>query len=348
MSLTVKFRTVASLALVALVFGACGNLLEPAAAVVHGTKITIDEIQQAADEFEQSPEYKRLAQQGDADAISREFEQSYLSSLIRRAVLKPEAEELGIEVTDAEVQEQLDAIAAEFPSQSAFEEALKEQGLTLDQLTQLVADRALEEKLRAEVTADVAPSEPELRAHYEENFEDFQETEAQHILVGKRDLATDIARQLQNASKGEVAALFKQLATQHSTDNSNKDNAGELGFFMPGDFVPEFEEGAAALKIGEVSDPVRSEFGWHVIRVTDRRAIPFEDAREQIAAEIGGTSEEDAWQAWVRAAYEAAEVEVNPRYGEFNLATQAIEDVSPRTVPGGEVTPPAESPEPSP
>ena len=347
MKRAVKFRRVASLALIALVFGACGNLLEPAAAVVHGTKITIDEIQEAADEFEQSPEYKRLAQQGDADAITREFEQSYLSSLIRRAVLKPEAEKLGVEVTGAEVREQLDAIAAEFPSQSAFQEALKEQGLTLDQLTQLVADRALEEKLRAEVTADVGPSEAELRAHYEDNAEDFQETEAQHILVDKRDLATDIARQLQGAPKGEVAALFKQLAAQHSTDDSNKDNAGELGFFTPGDFVPEFEEGAAALEIGEVSDPVGSEFGWHVIRVTDRRAIPFGDAREQIAVEIGGTAEEDAWQAWVRAAYEAAEVEVNPRYGEFNLATQAIEDASPRTVPGAEVTP-ASTPEPSP
>ena len=343
-----NFRKVVSLGLAALVLAACGNLLEPAAAVVHGTKITIDEIQQAANEFEQSPEYKRLAQQGDADAITREFEQSYLSSLIRRAVLKPEAKELGIEVTAAEVQDQLDAIAGEFPSQSAFEEALKEQGLTLDQLTQLVADRALEEKLRAEVTTDVGPSEAELRAHYEENPEDFQETAAQHILVDKRTLATDIARQLQDAPKGEIEGLFKRLAAQHSKDNSNKDMAGDLGYFTPGDFVPEFQEGADALEIGEVSDPVRSEFGWHVIRVTDRQKIPFEAAREQIAAEIGGTSEEDAWQAWVRAAYEAADVEVNPRYGEFNLSTQAIEDASPRTVPGAEVTPPKNIPEPSP
>ena len=345
MSLGVK---AASLGLIALVFGGCGNLLEPAAAVVHGTKITIDEIQQATDEFEQSPQYKRLAQQGDADAITREFEQSYLSSLIRRAVLEPEAEELGVEVTDAEVQDQLDAIASEFPSQSAFEEALKEEGLTLDQLTQLVEDRALEEKLRAEVTRDVGPSEAELRAHYEDNIEDFQETAAQHILVGKRTLATDIARQLQDASKNEVEGLFKRLAAAHSTDNSTKDSAGDLGYFTPGDFVPEFQDGADALEIGEVSDPVRSEFGWHVIRVTDRQKIPFEAARDQIAVEIGGTTEEDAWQAWVRAAYEGADVEVNPRYGEFNLATQAIEDVSPRTVPGGEVTPPAPTPEPSP
>jgi foldase protein PrsA len=338
-------RNVVSCAAAVLVLGACGNLLDPAAAVVHGSKITIDEVQAAVDEFNRSPEYERLAEQGDADAITREFEQSYLSTLIRRAVLTPEATERGIEVTEAEVQDQLDAIAAEFPSQSAFEEALKEQGLTLDQLTQLVEDRALEEKLRAEITAEVGPTDEEIRAFYDDNSDDFRETEAQHILVAKRALATDISRQLQAAPKRQVAGLFARLAKRHSTDNSNKDNAGELGFFSPGDFVPEFDEGAAALAIGEVSDPVRSEFGWHVIRVTGRRPIPFDQASGQIAAQIGGTSEEDAWQAWLHEAYETAEVEVNPRYGEFNLATQAIEDASPRTVPGAEETAPA-SPEP--
>jgi len=335
------------LALVALVTGACGNLLEPAAAVVHGTKITLDEVQRAVEDFRASPEFERLAQQGDADAITREFEQSYLSTLVRRAVLTPEAEALGVEVTPSEVQDQLDSIASEFPSQSAFEEALKEQGLTIEQLTQLIEDRALEEKLRAEVTADVGPTEEEIRVQYDENLDDFQETEAQHILVDRKNLAQDIARQLQGAPKNKVAGLFESLARRHSTDNSNKDNAGRLGFFAPGDFVPEFEAGAAALDLGEVSDPVQSEFGWHVIRVTDRRTIPFEQARDRIDAQLGGSSEEDAWQAWLRGAFEAADVEVNPRYGEFNLETQAIEDASPRTVPGAEETP-AGIPEPEP
>lgn len=333
------------LAVVALVTGACGNLLEPAAAVVHGTKIETDEVQQAVDDFQASPEYERLAQQGDADAITREFEQSYLSGLIRRAVLTPEAEELGIEVTQREVDDQLSSIQSEFPSQSAFEEALKEQGLTLEQLTQLIEDRALEEKLRAEITADVGPTEEEIRAYYDENTDEFQETEAQHILVDRGPLAQDIARRLQAAPKNEVADLFARLARRHSTDNSNRDNGGRLGFFSPGDFVPEFEEGAAAVDVGEVSDPVQSEFGFHVIWVTDRRTLPFEQARDRIDTQLGGSSEEDAWREWLQDVYEAADVEVNPRYGEFNFETQAIEDASPRTVPGAEETP-AATPEP--
>ncbi|HWC15264.1 MAG TPA: peptidylprolyl isomerase [Actinomycetota bacterium] len=319
---------------------ACGTLLDPAAAVVHGKKITIDEVQSAVEDFHESPEYKRLAGEGDGDAITREFEQSYLSQLIRRAVLTPEAAERGIEVTEQEITDQLESLKAEFPSEGAFEEALREQGLTLDQLEQLIHDRQLEEELRAEITKDIGPTDQEIEEHYEANAARFSETEVQHILVEERALANDIARQLQKAPPGRVDELFARLAKQHSTDPSNAGKAGDLGFFSPGEFVPEFEAGAAELEIGEISEPVQTEFGWHVIRVTDRRPLALDEVAEQIATELGGAEEEEAWTQWVREAYREADVKVNPRFGEFNLATQQVEDASARTVPGAELTPP--------
>jgi foldase protein PrsA len=334
-----RLRSLALALSTMLLFGACGNLLEPAAAVVHGEKIPVDEITSAVEDFQKTQEFERLTQQGDADAITREFEQSYLSQLIRREILTPEASERGVEVTDEEVQEQLDAIQSEFVSPSAFEEALREQGLTLDQLKQLIADRALEEALRAEITADLAPTDEEIAEFYEENREQFQETEAQHILVDDKARAANISRQLQAAPKDDVVPLFKTLAQRFSTDKSNKASGGELGFFSQGQFVPEFEEGANALEIGEVSDPIKSEFGWHVIRVTDRRVRSILKVRDDIVTQLSGAEEEAAWERFVENAYRDAEVEVNPRYGEFNLATQQIEDASARTIPGAEETP---------
>ena len=331
-------RKLALAALAALALSSC-DLVEPAAAMVNGEKITVSEIQKAVDEFKESPEFARLGAQGDADAITREFEQSYLATVIRREVLTPEAAERGIEVTDEEVQAQLEEIQAEFASQGAFEEALKEQGLTLAQLEQLIADRQLEQKLRESVNEDLAPDDAEIQAYYEDNLEDFQETEAQHILVKKQNLAREIADQLHDARKPEVPGLFARLAKRYSTDKSNKADAGKLGFFAPGQFVPEFEEGANALDVGEISDPVKTEFGFHVIWVTDREPVPIDEVRGQIVAEISGVDEETAWQNWVKQAYVDAEVEVNPRYGEFNLETQQIEDASARTVPGAEETP---------
>jgi foldase protein PrsA len=339
-------RKLAAIAVVALVMSSCG-LVEPAAAVVDGKKIPMDEVQQAVDDFKESPEFKRLGAQGDAQAITREFEQSYLATLIRRRVLQPQAAARGIEVTDEEVAEQLEEIQAEFATPSAFEEALREQGLTLEQLEQLIADRTLEQKLRESVNADLAPSDAEIEAYYEANISDYQETEAQHILVRNEGLAQDIADQLHSAPKAQLDSLFSRLAKQHSTDKSNKAEGGMLGFFTPEQFVPEFVAGADKLDVGEVSDPVETEFGFHVIWVTDRRPTALEDVRGEIVAQISGVDEETAWQNWVKQAYQDAEVEVNPRYGEFNLDTQQIEDASARTVPGAEETPASDAtPEP--
>lgn len=319
-----------------LAFTACGDLANPAAAVVNNQKIPIEEVQEAVGDFRASREFQRLSEQGDPDALTREFEQTFLSQLIRRAVLVPRGEDLGISVTEAELTEQLDQIEGEFPSESAFLEALKEQGLTLGQLEQLVRDRALEEKLRAEILEREGPDEAQLRAYYEENTDEFTETATQHILMRDRSLAVDIAEQLQAVASQQIEDLFAQLARRHSRDRSNRQLGGELGFNPPGSFVPAFEAAADELAIGEVSDPVKTRFGWHVLRVIDRRPQPFDAVRGQIQAELGLPSDDEIWNEWVKEAYSAADVRVNPRYGEFNLETQQVESASARTVPGAE------------
>ena len=344
-----KVRVCASV-VVLLFASACGALLEPAAAVVNGQKITVEEVQRAVDDFKKSSEFKRLSQQGDEAAITRDFEQSYVSTLIRRAVLVPEAAELDIEVTDEEIQDQLEQIQGEFPSDSAFQEALKEQGLTLEQLELLIRDRALEEKLRAAVAEESAPSEDEMRAYYEDHLDDFEETETSHILVDSKSLAARLSRELRVAPKRDRDDLFTRRAKQHSQDKSNKALGGALGFNPAGSFVPPFEEAADALQVGEISAPVKTRFGWHVIWVTGRRPAPFARVQEEVQAGLGAPSDEEVWDEWIRDAYEDAGVKVNPRYGEFNLETQQVEDVSARTVPGAEESPRGEAepvPEPS-
>ena len=330
-------RLIVPFVALALLLTGCGELLDPAAAVVNGQKITVDEISADLERFEASPEFERLAQQGDAQALKRQVEQQILSQEIRRAVLQPKAEDFGIEITEEDVAERMDQIKADFPSEGAFEEALKEQGLTLDQLTELVEDNLLEERLREEVTKDTVPSEDELTAYYEENEADFTETAAQHILVADKALATRIANQLQ-AAKDEAALerLFNKLAKQHSTDQSNAAQGGDLGYFKPGDFVPEFEKAADALEIGEVSGPVKTEFGFHVIWVTDRRVAAFEDVQGKIEQELGQGAADEAWDEYVRKAYDEADVKVNPKYGEFDDEALVVVDPTAEDVPGAE------------
>ncbi|MDQ3915334.1 MAG: peptidylprolyl isomerase [Actinomycetota bacterium] len=325
---------------------ACGNLLDPAAAVVHGEKIPMDEVQALLDDYVESRSFEQLAQQGDAGALKREYEQGRLSALILRAILRPAAEERDIEVTGDEVDEQIASIIeSEFENESQFREELKEQGLTHAELEEIVRDRLIEEELRAAVVAEAAPAEDDLRAYYQENLQEFELTRSQHILVGKRRLAERLARRLQVAPEAKLDKLFATLVRKHSTDPSAEENGGDLGFQPPGSFVEPFENAAAGLEEGEVSDPVQTEFGWHVIRVRARRTATFEQARPRIESRLAGVAQDEAWQAFLRDLYEEADVEVNPRYGVWDESLGRVVDPDASDIPAGEA--PEASPSPS-
>ena len=329
-------RTLLLLCSSALVFGGCGNLLEPAAAVVNGEKIAIDQIEEAVEDFRNMEKFDQLVGQGDVDAVIRQFEQGQLATLVRREVLVPEAAELGIEVTEAEVDEQIEAIKADFPTDAAFEEALAEQAVSLSQLPDLVRDRLLEEALREEVTKDAGATEEELMAEYEARADEFEETHTAHILVDAQTVAQEISDQLNAAPAGKVEDLFAKLAEKESTDTQSAQQGGDLGYNRTGQFVPEFEDAVADMEEGEISGPVQSEFGFHVIRLIDRRTIPFDEVRDELDEEISGTAEDEAWQAWIEDAYREADVRINPRFGELDLTSGQIRDAGVEDVPAGE------------
>ena len=110
-----------------------------------------------------------------------------------------------------------------------------------------------------------------------------EEVRARHILVESEELAKQLQERI---GKGED---FIALAKEHSKDPGSKSDGGDLGYFSKGQMVPVFEETAFALKPGEVSAPVKSQFGWHLVKVEDRRqrgAPPFDSIKERIIASM--------------------------------------------------------------
>ena len=110
-----------------------------------------------------------------------------------------------------------------------------------------------------------------------------EEVRARHILVETKEQAREIFEKLAHGSE------FEKLAKEYSKDPGSKDQGGELGFFARGQMVPQFEEAAFKLKKGEVGEPFQSQFGWHVIRVDDRRqrATPaFEAVKDRVVAAL--------------------------------------------------------------
>jgi len=110
-----------------------------------------------------------------------------------------------------------------------------------------------------------------------------EEVRARHILVDSKDKAREVYEKLAHGSD------FAQLAKEYSKDPGSKDQGGELGFFGRGQMVPQFEEAAFRLKKGEIGEPFESQFGWHIVRIDDRRqraAPAFEAVKERVVASM--------------------------------------------------------------
>ena len=162
----------------------------------------------------------------------------------------------------------------------------RKQGLDKDPQVQRQIARAVDTGLQnALLLREVGPSitEQALRARYQQDFAGKpgeEEVRAHHILVAGEDEAKRIIAELKGG------ADFEALAKQHSTDPSAKEGGGDLGFFKRADMLPEFADAAWALKPGEVSQaPVKTRFGWHVIKLDERRQAappPFEQVRDEL------------------------------------------------------------------
>ena len=343
-----KRRSLVPILVVAFVSAACGELLDPAAGVVGDRKITTDEVTAALDLFTGTAEFERLTEQGDPGEVRRQYEQGILSQLIRREILRTEAQERGISVNEQDVDDGIADIKSDFPSESEFEQAVNDQGLTLERLREIVRDSKLEARLREEVTADVEPDESDIRASYEERIAEFTERRVAHILVDGQQQARRISDQLADAPRKRVDALFRGLARRHSNDKASASKGGDLGFAAPGTYVEEFEQALGTLAVGEISSPIRTQFGFHILRVLGERTVPFEEVRAGIEEELSTQLKDEAWQDWLVDKYESTDIRVNPRYGELDTQMQRVVDPEAGDVPGtGEETP-EPSPTPSP
>ncbi len=117
-----------------------------------------------------------------------------------------------------------------------------------------------------------------------------EEVQARHILVSSEEKAKELS------DKAKAGADFAQLAKENSGDAGSKEDGGMLGYFSKGQMVPQFEQAAFALAKGEVSAPVQSQFGWHVIKVEDKRTKPlptYEEVKEHLVGSIAQSKAQD-------------------------------------------------------
>jgi len=153
----------------------------------------------------------------------------------------------------------------------------------------------VESFLKKKVESESQVSDADLKKFYDQNIDKFkagEQVKASHILVKTEKEAKDILAQIKGGGN------FEELAKKHSVDSSSA-KGGDLGWFGKGSMVPAFEKAALALKEGQVSDVVKSDFGFHIIKLTGKRPAgtrPFEEVKEQIKAAIMPTKQQEVFQ----------------------------------------------------
>lgn len=257
----------------------------------------------APDKDAQKDEYKR-------------FEQSVAEYLVQMEVLAQQASAYKISITDADVQNAIAQIKQMFQGDEAkFDAALEKQNLSLEQFTQQTRDRLLLDQMKAAVTADVKVSEAEVKAYYEANEDDYvqlEQRQTRHILIAVGGSEGESATQADwEAAKSEAdkiraeiqnGADFASTAQKYSDDEATRTSGGKLGAVTPGQTVPAFEEAVFSLKKGEISEPVKTPYGYHLIQVTEitpEEQLSYEQVKEGIKTALLEQKTERAWQAWL-------------------------------------------------
>ena len=246
-------------------------------------------------------EYDRLVAQAKKTYEAREQEfpaagtpefaqlrNAIVRSLVEQTEFEIAAEELEVEVSDADVEERLVELKEQFfeGDDTKYEAELEKQGLTDEQVRADVRTRLLSERIFEEVTKDVEVTDEEIQAYYDENkaqFETPASRDVRHILVKQKARADDLYRQLRQG--GDFAALAKRF----SQDPASKAEGGKFTA-QQGATVPEFDQTAFELETGELSEPVKTQFGWHIIEATaavePKATQPLSEVEEQISQQL--------------------------------------------------------------
>ncbi|WP_373895635.1 peptidylprolyl isomerase [Virgibacillus natechei] len=210
------------------------------------------------------------------DEFYQELKDRHGEALLQELVTVQVLED-NYEIDEDAVDEEVQATKDQLGEQ--FEMALQQQGIAdEDEYKEVVRISMLQQ---AALTEDVDVPEEEIQAEYDRRN---MEIDAQHILVEDEETANEVKEQLDDGAE------FEELASEYSIDGSAEDG-GSLGYFSVGDMVPPFEEAAFSMEEGEISDPVSTQHGFHIIKVNDKREAEesigeYEDVKDSIRDEL--------------------------------------------------------------
>jgi parvulin-like peptidyl-prolyl isomerase len=298
--LPTTFLVAALAAVLAGCGGGGGSVPNDAVAKVSGQTITqtqFDHLLEAAKRSYKSqkrpfpkagtPEYQTLKNQA-------------VQYLVQRVEFEQEADKLGVTVTDKDVADRLKQIKKQYfgGSESRYKKQLTQQGLTDAQVKDVVKAQLVQEKIFKKVTANVKVTDKEIKKFYDEHQSQYgvpEQRDVAHILVKKKSLADQLYKRL------KAGEDFAKLAKQYSQDPGSKKVGGKLTI-SKGQTVAPFDQTSFFLQTGQISHPVKSDFGWHIIKalgpVKAAKNTPFAKVKASIRRDLLQKKRTAATSSW--------------------------------------------------
>jgi peptidyl-prolyl cis-trans isomerase C len=280
-------------------------------------------------ELNQFAEQSGFGELSESDPQYEAAVQQIMPQLVGIEIAKAYAEEHNMTASDKEVDQEISKIkeqvgeqarssGQDLSDQKAYEQALEQNNITEEELREDIRENLPVQKVQEKVTGDAEPSDEEIQKFYEENKEaQFTTPEqrcARHILFNKdqEQKAEDVKKEL------EGGADFAELAKEYSQDPGSAEKGGDLGCLGKGETVPEFEEATFGAEQGEIVGPVQTQFGFHIIEVTDvkpKQTRPLSEVESQIRSELSTAEQSEAFSKWLDEQIKQRDVDYLKGYG---------------------------------
>lgn len=212
-------------------------------------------------------------------ASQQQLKNSIVTMMVQDKLIANDIKKNDIKVDDKEVEDALMQSVQNFGGQENFDKTLDDYNMELDKFKETLKKDLMYKKHREWFDENNKVTDDEIKKYFEDNKDEFAKVDASHILVEDEQTANDIKSRLDNGED------FASLAKEYSKDTASAQNGGALGAFAKGQMVKEFEDAAFSMKEGEISAPVKSQFGYHIIKVNSIKDA-FEDSKEEITKKI--------------------------------------------------------------
>jgi parvulin-like peptidyl-prolyl isomerase len=300
-----RFSFFALLSVLALVAAGCGggskSVPADSVAVVGSTTITKAQFNVLLNGAKRTYAARKTPFPKAGTTQYKSLQDQAMQYLVQETELEQKAKGMGISVTDKDVTARLAQIKKQYfgGSETKYQAQLKSQGLTEAQIKQDLRAQILSEKLYKKVTGDVKVSDSDIQKYYNDHKSDYSQAasrDVRHILVNNKKLADDIESQLKSGGD------FAKLAKKYSKDPGSAANGGKLTV-SKGQTVPEFDKEAFRLKTNETSQPIHTQYGWHIIQalsaVKPAKQTPLKDVKSSIEQQLLQTKKTDTMNKWV-------------------------------------------------